>query len=106
MRRNWPAFDGWCASLSLDPLRLPIERRLNLAYYWFTRDADRSEVDKFDRRLWTPPPSAASQPIPEESPWSASSEMKAFSSFAAEATGRKAPGAAPAKLSQGQAMTS
>ena len=60
---NWPVFDGWAASSGMDPLELPIDRLLNLAYWWATRNAeDENEVRKFDSRLWQPPRGEAPAP--------------------------------------------
>jgi len=80
---HWPSFDGWAASTMAgqDPLMLPLDRFLNLVYYWLVRDAPADEVEKFDRRLWRPPPGV--RPA-EGSPWSAERESAAFGSFAAQ----------------------
>ena len=53
---NFATFDGWAASSGLDPLGLPLDRLLNLAYWWATRNAeDENAIRKFDARLWQPP---------------------------------------------------
>lgn len=77
---HWPTFDGWCASLSVDPWKLPSDRFLSLVYYWSTRYADENERRKFDMRLWIPPP-GYEEPI-LEGPWSAEEEMSGFRGLA------------------------
>lgn len=86
-KAQWSAFDGWAAaSLSgADPLDLPLDRFVNLIYWWAIRDAEPEEIPKFDQRLWRPPPGVAPAP---GSPWSAEAETAAFKGFAAAFKGR------------------
>lgn len=57
---------------------LPFDRFLNRVYYWFIKDREPNEIAKFDLQLWLPPKGAD---IPEESPWSAENETRAFKAF-------------------------
>jgi len=59
---------------------LPIGKWCSFVWWWFTHDADRTEVQKFRNNLWIPPVGAE---IPRESPWSAENETAAFASFKA-----------------------
>src|SRR3546814_21097573 len=53
---NWPTLEGWATSRNTDLMELPIDRLLNLVYFWATRDAqDEQTLAKFDRKLWMPP---------------------------------------------------
>jgi hypothetical protein len=61
---------------------LPINRFLGYVWWYFTKDADERQRDKFKAALWRPP--TIDTPIPKESPWSAENEMKAFSALKAE----------------------
>ena len=80
--RHWPSIDGsLAASLTTDPLRLPVDRFLNLIYWWATNEASAEDVRRFDQRLWMPPKGEAPAP---QSPWSPENETKALSAFAAE----------------------
>lgn len=74
---NWAVIDG---DASQDPLELPLDRFLNLIYAWAVRDADASEVAKFDARLWMPPVGV----VAESGPWSVEAETQAFGAFAAQ----------------------
>lgn len=79
---HWTKIDGLLASRGEDPLLLPPDRFLNLIYWWATKDAaDQKELDKFDRRLWRPPPGVRA---PAGSPWSPEAETQAFAAFSAE----------------------
>src|SRR3546814_12916525 len=71
---NWPTLEGWATSRSTDIAELPIDRMLNLIYYWATRNAqDEAALAKFDRKLWMPP---KGEEAPAESPWSAQTEER------------------------------
>jgi hypothetical protein len=64
-------------------MALPVDRLLNLVYFWLTKDGTREQVAEFDRDLWLPPVSAPMDaPIPAESPWSKESEEAAMAAFA------------------------
>jgi len=78
-RREWPTFDGWCASRNVDPLVLDIDRFLNLVYFWLTHNADERRRREIDRQLERVPPG---QEAVEDSTWSAESEMAAFQAAA------------------------
>ena len=53
-------------------------------WWFFTREADQAERDKFEARLWVPPKTATA-PIPKESPWSAEREMEGFAALRKQA---------------------
>jgi hypothetical protein len=60
---NFASFDGWAASSGIDPMGIPADRLLNLAYWWATRNAeDENAIRKFDARLWQPPVGEAPAP--------------------------------------------
>ena len=62
-------------------MELPIDRMLNLIYFWATRNAqDEQALAKFDRKLWMPP---KGEEAPAESPWSAANETSAFKALKA-----------------------
>lgn len=90
---QWARFDGWCASLGIEPLELAPDRFLNLIYYWLVRYADEAEQGKIDRQLWMPPVGYTG-PI-TEGPWTAEAEMAAFNAFAAELNVRPVGGTIP-----------
>lgn len=81
VRKEWASFDGLLASRNIDPLAMPPDRMLNLAYWYATRNAtDQDQIVKFDRHLWMPPKGVAPAP---GSPWSPEAETAAFASLAA-----------------------
>lgn len=92
----WPTFDGFLASQGVETLALPLDRLLNLTYWWLTRAADRSTpqgqqaLRKFDALIWRPPPGEA----PETGPWSAEAETAAFRAFKAQVNPEQARKAA------------
>ena len=93
---NWPTLEGWATSRNTDIAELPIDRMLNLIYYWATRNADDEQaLAKFDRRLWMPP---KGEEPPPESPWSSASETNAFKTLKAalQPDGPKQPQDQPA----------
>src|SRR3546814_6580102 len=76
---NWPTLEGWATSRNTDLMELPIDRLLNLVYFWATRNAqDEQTLAKFDRKLWMPP---KGEEPPAESPWSAANETSDFQAF-------------------------
>lgn len=78
---NWPTLEGWATSRNTDITALPIDRMLNLIYFWATRNAqDEQTLAKFDRKLWMPP---KGEEAPVESPWSAANETSAFKALKA-----------------------
>ena len=94
LRENWTVIEGerdWANPGAGDLLELPIDRLLNLTYYWATRNGDEQAVRKFDARLWVPPKGVA----PTEGPWSAEAETTAFKAFAKQVKGDTTPDPAP-----------
>lgn len=93
---GWDSFDGWATSRlgGGDPLDLPLDRFINLIWYYLTKGATPESVEKFKARLWIPPKGAE---IPRESPWSAENEMAAFNTLMAQ-VGKSPKGAANAKV--------
>lgn len=86
---NWPTLEGWATSRNTDIAALPIDRLLNLIYYWATRNAqDENALAKFDRKLWMPP---KGEEPPPESPWSSANETSAFQAFKAQVQPDKPP---------------
>lgn len=73
-------------------MALPLDRFLNLTYYFATEDAEPKEKDKFDVRLNLPDErarrKAAAQGIPESSPWSKKNEESALSGLVGALTGK------------------
>lgn len=93
---NWSTLDGWAASRNTDLMSLPIDRMLNLVYFWATKNAENEQdLAKFDRKLWMPPKGVVPPP---ESPWSSANETSAFKAFKAQIQpdGSKPSAAAPA----------
>lgn len=86
-RANWDVFDGWSMTVLAggDPLRLPLDRFLNLVYYWLVKDGDSEGIQKMNLKLWMPPKGEAA---PKNSPWSAEAETSAFKAFSAEVQGK------------------
>ena len=85
-RQDWARFDGWAAAQGVDPIDLPMDRFCNLVYYWLTRGADPRRRDEIDRTLERPPAGATATLDDSGSPWSAESELSAFSTAAAAAS--------------------
>lgn len=85
-RAEWSAFDGWAAASLAggDPLDLPPDRFFALIYHWITREGEPDQVEKFNTRLWRPPPGRAAAP---GSPWSAEAETAAFRGLSAQVKG-------------------
>jgi hypothetical protein len=73
-------------------MALPMDRFLNLVYYYATEDAEPTEKDKFDIRLNLPDErarrKAATEGLPKSSPWSKENEEAALSGFVASLTGK------------------
>lgn len=88
MRHLWTEFDGWAASLNVDPLSLSYARFCNLAYHWITKDGDSEEVTKYKVKLWIPFKRSTSKPLPKDSPWSAENENASLSQFLGEVQAR------------------
>lgn len=77
-RHNWSMFDGWCASRAVDPLALPVDRFLNLVYYWLTRNANERRKREIDSELDRVPANEQQTGPIDEGAWSAEEEMAAF----------------------------
>lgn len=89
---HWARIDGaLAASLTTDPLDLPIDRFLNLVYWRAVDGGSEEDVRKFESRLWMPPVGVAPAP---QSPWSPENETRAFKGLVAE-VGSKAREGAP-----------
>lgn len=72
----WQDIDGYSVGHGFDPAELRISRLCNFTWWWFTRNAERKEVEKFKARLWRPPPGHRVDHT--ASPWHADNENKAF----------------------------
>jgi len=70
---------------------LPLDRFLNLTYYFATEDAEPKEKDRFDVRLNMPDVrarrKAATQGVDASSPWSKRNEESALSGLVAALSG-------------------
>ena len=80
----WSELDGMMAAQGADPLTLPLDRFLSLAYWYLTRGADAAAIEAFNRRLWMPPKGVTPD---RRSPWSAENETAAFQAFKRQTTG-------------------
>jgi hypothetical protein len=73
-------------------MALPMDRFLNLIYYFATEDAEPKEKDKFDIRLNMPDErarrKALEEGVPETSPWSKRNEEQSLSGFVAQLSGK------------------
>lgn len=81
----------WIDPSAPDLFELPVDRLLNLVYYWAIRNGDEAAIRTFDARLWVPPKGVA----PTEGPWSAEAETSAFRAFAKQVKGDTPPEVAP-----------
>ena len=76
--------DGFAVSRNMPPLgELPLGRFCAFVWWFFTKDSEQKEIDKFRSRLWIPPVGEVAQ-----GPWSADAESKAFSAFSSSVKGR------------------
>lgn len=62
---------------------LPIDRFLNLVYWFIVREGDPEDIEKFKIRLWRPPPGVE----PTSGPWSPEAETQSFRAFSAQVKG-------------------
>lgn len=77
---HWREIDGWAVGHGLDDLRkLPLSRFCSFMWWYATKDAEGSEVAKFEARLWRPVPGAVAQ-----GPWSPEAETAAFKGLKAQ----------------------
>jgi hypothetical protein len=72
----WVELDG---DTDHDPLLLPFDRFLNRIYAHAIRGRDPAAVQRFNTRLWMPPPGV----VATRGPWSAEAETDAFRSVRA-----------------------
>lgn len=78
---------GFAVSQNMPELGdLTIPRLESFLYWYFTRNADHSDVEKFRARLWIPP---KGEKAPDDSPWSAKNERQAFKSLQMQFSGAK-----------------
>lgn len=84
--------DGEAAGRGIDLLDLPIDRFLNRVYHFATKGGDPTSIQRFDNRLWMPPPGV----VATRGPWSVEAETSAFKAFKA-ALGMRDPAAPPAE---------
>jgi hypothetical protein len=79
---NWLLFDGWCTSVGLDPLRVPVSRLLAATYTWRrSLCSDKKDLAKLDNEIWvSPPPLTASGRSRDQTPrdWSDEREEETF----------------------------
>ena len=61
-------------SSGLDLLDLPVARFLSVVYYWAIKGTDDIGRQRFDARLYQPPPGV----VPEVGPWTPEAEQSAF----------------------------
>lgn len=72
----WVELDG---NADTDLLRLPFDRFLNRIYAHLIRGKDPLAVQRFNTRLWMPPPGV----VATRGPWSPEEETQAFQSVRA-----------------------
>ncbi len=63
----------------MEPLELPLDRFLNLVYYWFTEHMDGEDKQRFDMQMSMPPAGVE----PTTGPWSAEEMGGGFMALAA-----------------------
>lgn len=79
--RDWQMLDGYAVSHGLPDLReTGLDRVCNFVYWWLTRNADQSGLDKFKAKLWMPPKGVEPD---ARSPWAPENENAALKSVAA-----------------------
>lgn len=84
-KRNWRTIDGFAVGHAVGDLEeLPLERFVNFIWWFFTRNAEQKDVDKFEAKVWQPPVADMGKPIDPRSPWSPENEMKAFGAVKAQ----------------------
>lgn len=82
---HWDEVNGFSVSQNMPPLEtLEMDRFTSFLYWYFTRNGDPNEVDKFRARLWVPPKGVA---VTDDSPWSAKNERASMESFAQQFSG-------------------
>ena len=76
---HWREIDGFAVSQNMPPLqRLPLSRFCNFVYWWATRNGEDTDRQKFDSRLWRPPPGEVAR-----GPWAPEAESSAFAGLKA-----------------------
>lgn len=69
--------DGYAVSRNMPRVRdMPMDRFCNFVWFFFTRNADEKEKEKFEQRLWLPPKGEVGRGI-----WSAEAEQDALASL-------------------------
>ncbi len=86
-KESWWEFDGYAVSRNMPPLgELPMDRFCSFVRWYALREAEQKDRDKFETRLWRPPPNT--KVIPKESPWAPENENAAFAGLKAALSGK------------------
>ena len=77
------------ATKGVDPMELPFDRFLNLAYHVATMNSEERDRNSFDIKLNMPPTGTprTAEDIPASSPWSKENETLALGGLAAALRG-------------------
>jgi hypothetical protein len=80
---HWTVFDGWAGTKGVDPMQMPVDRFLNLVYFYATENAEEQDKIKFDMRLNMPDAKArqTGRAATEGSMWSKEKEEAALADF-------------------------
>lgn len=81
-RRDWPRFDGWCASRGIDPEALPVDRLCNLVWHRIVEHKRPEEIDRLEAELWKPPPGTEAS----SGAWAPDEELAAFGRLSSDAS--------------------
>ena len=84
-QERWADIDGYAAGHGIELDDLSLSRFCNFVWWWLTREAPQSEVDKFRARLWRPP--AGEVVTHKASPWNPENENQAFAQLKQALTG-------------------
>lgn len=72
--------DGYAAAHGGTDLReMPLSRFLNYVWWYFTRNAEKKDRDKFESQVFMPPRGV----VPVKGPWTAEAETQGFQSLRA-----------------------
>lgn len=78
---HWWQIDGFAVSRNMPPLaEMAVDRFCSFVRWFFLREADSTEVAKFEAQVWRPPKGVAPA---KSSPWSAEAETAAFQALKA-----------------------
>lgn len=79
-------FDGFCASIGVDPLELPIRRFVSLIFYLNVRYMKERDRVRFEADLFKPPPGLKPEKVKAVAVkgFDPDSELGAFKAFAAQ----------------------